>query len=131
MLSHEEFYQGRRVLVTGHSGFKGAWLCWLLSAMGAEAYGYALPPRSRCLYETARPPVADEIFADVRDHAGVERALAEFRPDMIIHLAAHAYLDGSYEDPADIFEINVMGTVGILEAVRRSKRCVPSVMPRN
>ena len=128
MLSHEEFYQGRRVLVTGHSGFKGAWLCWLMSAMGAEGHGYALPPRSRCLYETARPPVADEIFADVRDHAGIERALAEFRPDMIIHLAAHAYLDGSYEDPADIFEINVMGTVGILEAVRRSKRRVPIVV---
>lgn len=128
MLSRESFYQGRRVLVTGHTGFKGTWLCWLLSALGAEVYGYALAPRPGCLYETARPPVADEMLADIRDRRAVERALAEFRPELIVHLAAHAYLDGSYEYPADIFEINVMGTVGLLEAVRRSGRRVPTVV---
>lgn len=127
-MGQEAFYRSRRVLVTGHTGFKGVWLCWLLSALGAEVYGYALAPRPGCLYETARPPVADEMLADIRDRRAVERALAEFRPELIVHLAAHAYLDGSYEYPADIFEINVMGTVGLLEAVRRSGRRVPTVV---
>lgn len=115
-------------MVTGHTGFKGTWLCWLLSALGAEVYGYALPPRPGCLYEAARPPMAGEVLADIRDRAGVERALNQFQPELIVHLAAHAYLDGSYEYPADIFEINVMGTVGLLEAVRRSGRRIPVVV---
>lgn len=127
-MGQEAFYKNRRVLVTGHTGFKGTWLCWLLSALGAEVYGYALSPRSECLYERARLPMRDEIFGDIRDRAGVERALAQFRPDLIVHLAAHAYLDGSYDYPADIFEINVMGTVGLLEAVRRSGRRIPTVV---
>lgn len=122
------FYKNRRVLVTGHTGFKGTWLCWLLNALGAQAYGYALPPRSGCLYERACPPMAGEVLADIRDHANVKQALNQFQPDLIVHLAAHAYLDGSYEDPADIFEINVMGTVGLLEAVRQSGRRIPTVV---
>lgn len=127
-LDQNAFYRGKRVLVTGHTGFKGAWLCWLLSALGAEPFGYALPPRSGCLYELARPPVADEIFGDIRDRAEVERTLDQFRPDLIVHLAAHAYLDGSYDYPMDIFEINVMGTVGLLEAVRTGGRRIPTVV---
>lgn len=127
MLSHEAFYQGKRVLVTGHTGFKGTWLCWLLAALGAETYGFALPPQAGCLYEKAPPPVKGERLGDIRDRTGVERALAQFQPDIIFHLAAHAYLDGSYAYPADIFEINVMGTIGLLEGVRCSGRCVPVV----
>lgn len=127
-LGQEAFYKNRRVLVTGHTGFKGTWLCWLLSALGAEVYGYSLPPRPGCLYELARPSMAVEIFGDIRNRAGVERMLNQFQPDLIVHLAAHAYLDGSYEYPADIFEINVMGTVGLLEAVHRSGRRIPTVV---
>lgn len=128
MLDHESFYRGRHVLVTGHTGFKGAWLCWLLSALGAEVYGYAHPSLPGCLYEIARPPVAGELLADIRDQTEIERAMARFQPDIIIHLAAHAYLDGSYDYPADIFETNVMGTVRLLEAVRHSERRIPIVV---
>ena len=127
-LRQETFYRSRPVLVTGHTGFKGTWLCWLLSTLGAEVYGYALPPQPECLYEQGRPPMADEILADIRDRAAVREALARFQPDLIFHLAAHAYLDGSYEHPADIFEINVMGTVGLLEAVRCTGRKISTVV---
>lgn len=128
MLHERNFYQGRRVLVTGHTGFKGTWLCWLLAALGAEVYGFALAPKSECLYEKARPPIAGEILSDIREHAGVKRALEQFQPDIIFHLAAHSYIDGSYEYPADIFEINVMGTVRLLEAIRLSGKRISVVV---
>jgi len=123
-----EFYRNKKILVTGHTGFKGTWLCWLLSAFGAEVYGYALPPWPGCLYELAHPPVAGEVLADIRDRSAVQRALANCQPDLVFHLAAHAYLDGSHEYPADIFEINVMGTVGLLDAIRGSGRRIPTVV---
>lgn len=123
-----EFYRNKKVLVTGHTGFKGTWLCWLLSALGAEVYGFALPPQPGCLYERAKPPMAGEATADIRDRTSVQRAVANFQPDLTFHLAAHSYLNGSYEYPADIFEINVMGTVGLLETIRSSGRRIPTVV---
>lgn len=124
----QEFYKNKKVLVTGHTGFKGTWLCWLLSALGAEVYGFALPPQPGCLYERAQPPLNREILTDIRDRGAVQTALARFQPDLVFHLAAHAYLNGSYEYPADIFEINVMGTVGLLEAIRVNGCRIPIVV---
>lgn len=123
-----KFYQNKKVLVTGHTGFKGTWLCWLLSALGADVYGYALPSQSGCLYELARPPIVGEVLADIRNRVTVQETLTRFQPDLVFHLAAHAYINGSYEYPADIFEINIMGTVGLLEAIRSSGQIIPTVV---
>lgn len=124
----QSFYKGKRVLVTGHTGFKGTWLCWLLAALRAEVYGCALPPQAGSLHEKAAPPLADSCFTDIRDGTVIRRVVEEFCPELIFHLAAHAYLDGSYDDPAEIFEINLMGTVRLLEAVRLCGQRIPVVV---
>ena len=122
------FYRGKRVLVTGHTGFKGTWLCWMLSSLGAEVFGYALPPQADCLYQNGKPPVSAEVMADVRNSAELERAAARFEPELVFHLAAHSYIDGSYDFPRDIFDINLMGTVNLLEAIRKTDRRIPVVV---
>ena len=121
VLIDRDFWEGRRVLVTGHTGFKGAWLCLWLASLGADVTGLAPgAPTRRSLFELAG--VArdiDQIAADVRDGAGMQRALAEARPEVVVHLAGQAMVRRSIADPALSYEINVMGTVNTLEAVRR------------
>jgi CDP-glucose 4,6-dehydratase len=121
-----DWYRGRRVFVTGHTGFKGAWLVAWLRDMGAEVTGYALAPEPDrpSLFAAAR--VADDvtsILGDVRDAAALERALAEARPEIVLHLAAQALVRRSYADPIGTYATNVMGTAHLLDAVRR----VPTV----
>jgi CDP-glucose 4,6-dehydratase len=114
-------WSGRRVFVTGHTGFKGSWLALWLADMGAEVTGYALPPPSTpSLFETAR--VADlvrHIEGDVRDLAHLEQAVRDARPEIIFHLAAQPLVRLSYEQPVETYATNVMGTVHLLEAVRQ------------
>lgn len=115
-----DFWRGRRVLVTGHTGFKGAWLALWLQAMGAQVTGFAdATPRSPSLYELAKVGEGmGETRGDVRDLAAVERVLADCRPQVVIHMAAQAFVRRSFRDPRTTYEINVMGTVNVLEAVR-------------
>jgi len=120
-------YRGKRVLVTGHTGFKGAWLCEWLLALGAKVTGLALPPATQ-------PALFDELglatrmhslIGDIRDLAVVRAAVEQARPEFIFHLAAQPLVRQSYSEPVETFATNVLGTVHVLEAVRLADRpCV-------
>jgi CDP-glucose 4,6-dehydratase len=115
-----EFWRGRSVLVTGHTGFKGAWLSLWLQSMGAHVTGYADEvPTTPSLFELARVGgrLAD-VRADIRDHAAVLDAVAGHAPEVVIHMAAQPFVRRSFLDPRTTYETNVMGTVNLLEAVR-------------
>jgi CDP-glucose 4,6-dehydratase len=115
------FWAGRRVLLTGHTGFKGAWLSLWLQALGARVSGLAPgPPTRPSLYELARvgSGMEHERAVDVRDAEGVRAALREDRPEVVLHLAAQPMVRRSLRDPAMTYAVNVLGTVNVLEAVR-------------
>lgn len=115
------FWQSRRVLVTGHTGFKGGWLSLWLRNWGAEVTGYALPPPTTpSLFEIARVGDGmDSRIGDIRDLDAVQRIVADAEPEVLFHLAAQPIVRASYEDPVETFATNVMGTVHVLEAARR------------
>ena len=127
MSLNREFWKNRRVFLTGHTGFKGSWLSLWLSTMGAEVVGYALePPTTPSLYLQAGVDTdLHSIIGDVRDFPKLNAAIAEFKPDVVLHLAAQSVVRTGYEDPIGTYSSNVMGTVNLLEAVRLLKRkCV-------
>ncbi len=119
-----DIYRGKRVLLTGHTGFKGSWLALWLSNLGAEVTGYALPPpTSPSLFEAARvDTVVRHRVADVRDASRLRDAVSDACPDIVFHLAAQPLVRQSYELPLDTLETNVMGTANLLESVRTRAR---------
>ncbi len=123
------FYKGKKVFVTGHTGFKGAWLCKILANLGAIVTGYSLnPPTSPSLFEIAN--IEQDIISvigDIRDYASLKNAFDEAQPSIVIHLAAQPIVRDSYKNPSYTYETNVMGTVNILECVRNSS-CVRSFL---
>lgn len=114
------FWQGRRVFLTGHTGFKGGWLALWLRELGAEVTGYALaPPTVPNFFEAARiDTTLNSVIGDIRDFAAVQRAMREARPQILFHLAAQPLVAEGYADPAGTYGTNVMGTVAVLEAAR-------------
>jgi CDP-glucose 4,6-dehydratase len=123
------FYRGRRVLVTGHTGFKGAWLTLWLRRMGATVGGVSLPPSAPLgIFNAAELGSKDDAFIDVRDLPRLEQAFAAFKPDLVFHLAAQAIVGTGYSQPVDTFDVNVMGTVNVLECMRRLGTVAAGVM---
>lgn len=121
-----KFWRGRRVFLTGHTGFKGSWLCLLLQRLGARVAGYSLPPPTNpSLFETAGVGhVVATTIGDIRDHAKLADSMAAFAPDVVLHLAAQSVVLSAYEDPIETFSTNVVGTASVLNAVRRlSGKC--------
>ena len=126
-----DIYRGRRVLVTGHTGFKGSWLCqWLLS-LGAHVRGYALdPPTKPSLFEQlALSSQMEDVRCDVRDSKKLFAEMEAFHPEFLFHLAAQPLVRYSYQNPVETYETNVMGTVHVLEALRTLNRpCVAIIV---
>ena len=115
-----DFWAGKRVFVTGHTGFKGGWLTLWLREMGAQVHGYALaPPTTPSLFDVANVGgVCAHEVGDIRDFKKLENSIGKFQPDVLLHLAAQPILRYSYDSPVETYDVNVMGTVNVLEAVR-------------
>ncbi|MDE6233659.1 MAG: CDP-glucose 4,6-dehydratase [Lachnospiraceae bacterium] len=128
-MSYLDFYKGKKVLVTGHTGFKGSWMCRVLINAGAIVAGYSLePPTTPNLYDICG--IEDKIksvIGDIRNLDKLDRLFCDFKPEIVIHLAAQPIVRDSYKEPVYTYETNVMGTVNICECVRNHK-CVKSFL---
>jgi CDP-glucose 4,6-dehydratase len=116
------FWTGRRVLITGHTGFKGSWLSLWLQSLGAEVYGFALaPPATPTLFAEARVGEGMvSLIGDIRDACAVREAVETAKPEVVLHLAAQPLVRASYQHPVATYETNIMGTIHVLEAIRQT-----------
>jgi len=116
-----QFWEGKRVFLTGHTGFKGSWLSLWLQSLGAQLYGFALkPPTSPALFDEANVAVSMEsMIGDIRDYSSVLSAMQACKPEIIIHMAAQPLVRYSYQAPVETYATNVMGSVHVLEAARQ------------
>ena len=124
-----EFYKNKRVFLTGHTGFKGSWMCKMLANAGAIVTGYSLDaPTEPSLFKIANiESEINSIIGDIRDTISLRKAFEYAKPEIVLHLAAQPIVRDSYKDPVYTYETNVMGTVNILECVRQSS-CVKSFL---
>ena len=116
----QDFWQGKRVFLTGHTGFKGSWLSLWLVSLGAEVKGYALnPSTSPSLFNEAKiNSIVDSQIGDIRDQNMLHKSMIEFNPDILIHMAAQPLVRYSYDAPIETYEVNVIGTAKVLEVAR-------------
>ncbi|TCD01953.1 CDP-glucose 4,6-dehydratase [Pedobacter frigidisoli] len=122
----KQTYSGKKIFLTGHTGFKGSWMLKTLHLLGAEVKGYALEPQTpHDLYHLINgDQICDSVIADLRDRETLKNALLDFQPDFVFHLAAQPLVRLSYEIPSETFEVNAIGTANLLDAVRLlEKKC--------
>jgi hypothetical protein len=124
MKPNSDFWRGKRVLLTGHTGFKGAWLMWWLHHMGAQVTGLAQSPLTQQnLFELLQgKDLCDSHLIDLTDLDAVQKLMRQCKPDIVFHLAAQAIVRTAYEQPVSTFATNVLGTVHLLEAMRRPRK---------
>lgn len=124
------FYKGKKVFVTGHTGFKGTWLCKMLINLGAEVTGYSLqPPTNPALFDLIdMEHKMTSIIGDIRDFEALNKAFRKAAPELVIHMAAQPIVREGYQNPRYTYETNVMGTVNILECVRQNQNSVKSFL---
>lgn len=117
-------YKGKKVFLTGHTGFKGSWMLMILNMLGAKVKGYALAPEEELnLYRLIKgDTLCESVIADIIDAQRLEKEILDFQPDFIFHLAAQALVKKSYESPIETFQVNIMGTANLLDAVRKLER---------
>ena len=125
-----EFWRGRRVLVTGHTGFKGGWLCLWLAHLGAKVVGLSLPPvtEPNLFGAAALGSGTESLIVDIRDFAATRDAVRNARPEIVFHLAAQPLVLRSYDAPVETFATNVLGAVHVLEAIRTVPETKVAVM---
>ncbi|MGN0156493.1 MAG: CDP-glucose 4,6-dehydratase [Lachnospiraceae bacterium] len=117
------FYKGKRILVTGNTGFKGSWMCRMLLKLGAQVTGYALePPTTPSLFALCGlPNEMHTVIGDIRDLSLLQKTFEEVQPQIVIHMAAQPIVRESYKDPVYTYDVNVMGTVNVLECIRKTE----------
>lgn len=123
VLTDSKFWSGRRVFLTGHTGFKGSWLSLWLSELGAELTGYSLsPPTSPSLFVEARVEqrISKSVIGDIRDLAALTAVMQNARPEIVIHMAAQSLVHDSYTDPIRTYDSNVMGTINVFESILKT-----------
>ena len=120
MVIHKDFWKGRKVLITGHTGFKGSWLCLWLNSMGANVYGIGLSPLTdHSIYKYARiADIVDSNISDIRNFDKIKELFDQINPEIVFHMAAQPLVRHSYSNPIETYETNILGTVNILEASR-------------
>lgn len=120
MKLNKKFFNGKKIFITGHTGFKGAYMCEYLLLLGAKVYGYALKEENKSLFKLLNlaKRIDGNFYGDIRDYKKLLSVLEKIKPDIVIHMAAQPLVRDSYKEPAYTYETNVMGTVNILEAIR-------------
>jgi CDP-glucose 4,6-dehydratase len=120
----DNFYKSKKVLITGNTGFKGSWLSFWLINMGSKVLGYSLKPETKTnLFDTLNlSSKYKTIYGDIRDLQNLKNTIEDFEPDIIFHLAAQSLVKDSYENPVYTFDTNILGTVNLLESVRKFEK---------